>query len=78
MLLPNGAMIKNDVIESFNKAVGSKENWNEDGSMNWNFVDADMNLDLGAFYSYDYLYECFNVLADDYGVGWKDTVREIA
>jgi hypothetical protein len=33
--------------------------------MNWNFVDADMNLDLGAFYSSDYLYECFKVLGEN-------------
>ena len=65
MLLPNGAMIKNDVIESFNKACGNSENWNANGSMNWNFVDADMNLDLGAFYSSDYLYECFKVLGEN-------------
>tara|TARA_Y100000004_G_scaffold50253_1_gene55310 strand:- start:671 stop:880 length:210 start_codon:yes stop_codon:yes gene_type:complete len=63
MLLPNGAAIKLDVIESFKKACGNSENWNKDGSMNWNFVDADMNLDLGGVYSSDYLYECFNVLA---------------
>jgi hypothetical protein len=74
--LSDGTAIKADVVESFNKAVGSKENWNTDGSMNWNFVDSDINLDLGAFYSADYLYECFNALADRYGIGWKDTVRE--
>ena len=70
MLLPNGSAIKLDVIECFNKAVASKENWNANGSMNWNFVDADMNLELGAFYSSDYLYECLDVLADNYGKGW--------
>ena len=63
MLLSNGSAIKLDVIESFNKACGNTENWNDDGSMNWNYVDADMNLDLGGVYSSEYLYECFEALA---------------
>ena len=65
MLLPNGSMIKNDVIESFNRAVVNPENINEDGSINWNFVDADMNLDCG-YYSASYIAECFDVLADNF------------
>jgi len=66
MLLSNGSAIKNDVIESFNAAVANSENWNENGSMNWDFVDADLNIALGGFYSSDYLYECFDVLVDNY------------
>ena len=66
MLLNNGSMIKMDVIEAFNKAVASKENINTSGGINWNFVDADLNLDLGGFYSSDYLYECFEVLVDNF------------
>jgi len=66
MLLPNGAMIKNDVIECFNKAVANPENLHEGGGVNWDFVDADLNIELGAFYATDYLYECFEVLVDNY------------
>lgn len=66
MLLSNGSMIKNDVIETFNVAVANPENQNEGGGINWNFVDADLNLELGTFYSTDYLYECFEVLVDRY------------
>jgi hypothetical protein len=66
MLLPNGSMIKNDVIETFNAAVANPENQHVDGGINWNFVDADLYLDLGAIYSEEYLLECFDVLADDY------------
>ena len=66
MLLENGAMIKNDVIEAFNKAVNNPENINNTGGINWNFVDADLNLDLGAFYDTEYLLECFEVLVDNY------------
>lgn len=64
MLLPNGSAIKLDVIECFKKACGNSENWNDDGSMNWNFVDADMNIELSKFYSADYIYECFETLAE--------------
>ena len=53
MLLPNGSAIKNDVIDCFNKAIDDPQNINADGSINWNFVDADMNLELGTFYSSD-------------------------
>lgn len=66
MLLPNGAMIKNDVIECFNKAVENPENLHEGGGVNWNFVDADLNIELGAYYATEYLYECFEVLVDNY------------
>lgn len=66
MLLPSGEMIKNDIIESFNKATTNPENINSSGGLNWNFVDADLCLDLRDFYSMDYLYECFEVLVDNY------------
>ena len=74
MLLENGSVIKQDVIDAFNKAVANPANkvtpdmynWQkwEDG-INWSFVDADMAIEL-ASYDYDYVYECFEVLADDY------------
>lgn len=66
MLLENGAMIKMDVIEAFNKAVVNPENIHQGGGINWDFVDADLNLDLGMWYTSEYLYECFEVLVDDY------------
>lgn len=66
MLLPSGEMIKNDIIESFNKATTNPENINTSGGLNWNFVDADLCLDLRDFYSLDYLYQCFEVLVDNY------------
>ena len=66
MMMMNGAMMKNDVIEAFNKAVNSKENQYEGGGMNWNFVDADLNIDLGMFYSAEYLNECIGILVDNY------------
>ena len=66
MLLPSGEMIKNDIIESFNKATTNPENINSSGGLDWNFVDADLCLDLRDFYSMDYLYKCFEVLVDNY------------
>ena len=65
MLLPNGDMIKNDVIESFNAAVNKPENI-IDGNIDWDWISADMALDLGDFYNYNYLDECLNALADKY------------
>lgn len=66
MLLENGAAIHNDIIEAFNNAVANDENIHQGGGINWDFVDADLNLELGAFYSADYLYECFDVLVNNY------------
>lgn len=66
MLLENGAMIKQDVINSFETAVANPENINVDNTINWNFVDADMHMDLTAFYASDYIAECMETLADAY------------
>lgn len=66
MLLENGAMIKQDVIDAFDKAVNNPENLYQGGGVNWDFVDADLNLDLNGVYSTDYLFECFGVLVDNY------------
>ena len=66
MLLSNGSMIKNDVIEAFNAAVANPENINTSGGINWNFVDADLQIDLGVIYSSDYLNDCFEVLVDNH------------
>ena len=66
MLLSNGSMIKNDVIEAFNAAVANPENMNKGGGINWNFVDADLNIDRGGVYRSEYLYECLDVLVNNY------------
>lgn len=66
MLLPNGSAIKLDVIESFNKAVINPENINSSGGLNWDFVDADINIEVGGLYTSEYLYECIAVLVDNH------------
>jgi hypothetical protein len=64
MLLPYGAMIKNDVIEAFNAAVVNPDNIHQGGGINWNFVDSDLQIGLGVIYNSDYLNDCFAVLVD--------------
>ena len=36
--------ISNELAREFNKAVSDHANHNADGSINWNFVDADCQL----------------------------------
>jgi len=62
--------INTQLAKAFNRAVSTAENLNSDGSVNWNFVDADCymaladsNSDLPA--DIDYI-EQFNYLADCY------------
>lgn len=68
MLLPNGSMIKQDVIDSFNRAVEQSENIEQGiGTTDfWNFVHADMYFDLKKWYNETYIDDCFDVLAEDY------------
>ena len=56
---------------SFNKAVTNSENINEDGSINWNFVDADVYMDICVNGRDDGIndkehYKKFNFFADAY------------
>lgn len=67
MLLPNGSTIKNDVIDSFNKAIDNEFNLRPGFNTTdfWNFVESDMYMDLAGIYASSYIDECFNVLADE-------------
>ena len=49
--------------KSFYKAVTNSENINEDGSINWNFVDADVYMDIKPTNVKEH-YEKFNFHAD--------------
>ena len=64
--LHNGAMIKADVIESFDKAIRDDFNLRPGfGSTDfWNFVESDMYMDLSGVYASSYIDECFAVLAE--------------
>ena len=68
MLLPNGSAIKQDVIDSFNRAVEQSENIEQGIGTTafWDFVNSDMHLDLKVWYNSQYIDECFDVLADEY------------
>lgn len=66
MLLPNGSAIKQDVIDSFNAAINDRNNRELDEVNFWNFVEADMFMDLRQFYGADYILECFEVLSKEY------------
>ena len=62
--------INTQLAKAFNRAVTTAENINNDGSINWNFVDADVYMDLADINSdlpanIDYI-EQFDYLADCY------------
>ena len=59
--------------QAFNKAVSLVENLYEDGSVNWNYVDADLYMEFGPKhteinerYLSELHYEMFELLADAY------------
>jgi hypothetical protein len=60
--------MKNDVIDSFNKAIEADENVAKGvGTTNfWNYVESDMYMDLSDYYADTYIQECFDKLADNY------------
>lgn len=66
MLLPNGSMIKQDVIECFELAV--KDEFNTRPGVGttdfWSFVESDMYMGLRMFYNSEYIDACFEALAD--------------
>jgi len=66
MLLQNGSTIKQDVIDSFNRAIENDFNLRPGfGSTDfWNFVESDMYMDLAGIYASSYIDECFEALAD--------------
>ena len=56
-------VISTQLARAFNKAVTSAENLWEDGSVNWNYVDADVHMDkVPDNYAdqFDYLADCYN------------------
>lgn len=67
MLLSNGSAIKQDVIDSFNRAIENEFNLRPGfGTTDfWNFVESDMYMELRVFYNSEYIDECFEALADN-------------
>ena len=60
--------IPKEMMQSFNKAVSLVENLQLDGSVNWNYIDADVYMDMSAKKLLDdkWYMVWFNRLADDY------------
>ena len=64
--------INTQLAKAFNQAVTTAENINNDGSINWDYVDADIHMDLGIEYidswssSVSGYTDQFNYLADCY------------
>lgn len=56
--MSNELMIENTVIAAFNKAVTNPENLNEDevDGINWNYVDADVHMDVAEIMAQDELH----------------------
>ena len=67
MHLPNGSAIKQDVIESFDRAINNEFNLRPGfGSTDfWNFVESDMYMDLVGIYASTYIDECIETLCDN-------------
>ena len=64
--MSNNVATISELTASFNTAVLNPENLNEDGSINWNFVDADIHMDAGEADKVvpEEWYNTFNDLAD--------------
>ena len=64
--LTTGVNYKTDVVKAFQDAIASEENLREGyGSTNfWNFVSADMHLELNTLYAASYIDEAFEYMAD--------------
>lgn len=58
------------------KAINSPENINEDGSINWNFVDADLHMDNAEQHLGFSSDELFNELENFHEVTNKDIVLD--
>ena len=53
--------------EAFDKAIVNPENWNADGSVNWNFIDADVYMDTNTYgMTQEEYIKQFDKLADEW------------
>ena len=62
--LETGVNYKCDVVKSFQDALDSECNKWADGSINWDYVAADMHMDLSTWYAASYIDEAFEYMAD--------------
>ena len=45
--------MKMTMQEAFDKAINNADNFNADGTVNWNFIDADVYMDANGDHSND-------------------------
>jgi hypothetical protein len=64
--LTNGVTYKSDIVASFEKAIVSEENLEQGyGSTGfWNYVSADMHMDLSTWYAATLIDEAFDYMVD--------------
>lgn len=68
-------MTLNEIEKAFNRAILNPENL-DDGQINWNFVDADMYMDIKPKKDeVSQFYEIFNELADKFASNNPEMVR---
>ena len=61
--LTTGVNYKIDVVKSFQDALDCECNKFTDGSINWDYVAADMHMDLSTWYAASYIDEAFEYMA---------------
>ena len=70
-------MKKMTMQDAFDKAIVNEENFNADGSINWNFVDADVYMDADGD-SIENYQEQFELMADEMsGCTLKDLMNGV-
>lgn len=64
--LTTGVNYKSDVVKAFQDALAREENLEQGyGSTNfWNFVSADMHIELSTWYAASYIDEAFEYMVD--------------
>lgn len=60
----NGVNYKMDVVKSFQDALDCECNKWADGSINWDYVAADMHMDLSTWYAASYIDEAFEYMVE--------------
>lgn len=58
-------MIKPDIRESFERAVLDADNYDENG-INWDWVSADMHMDLNKVYHWEFIEGSLELLIDEW------------
>ena len=66
-----------EIVRAAEKSACLKENKNADGTVNWDFVCADMFMDFMGRYSEDEIMYNFELAADDYDKRLKWAIENL-